>query len=274
MAYDALHAALVPGPRARPRVDVERILHPRSVAVFGASDSKDKFGGRIMHFLVRHGFAGEIYPINPRRAEVVGPPRLSRHRGGARAARRRDPRGARAPRSSRRCARRRRPASAAASSSRPASPRRATRARRARPSWCGSRAQTGMRHRRPELHGAHRAAPPPGALLVGRARHRHAARRRRSALVSQSGALMVSVFDRAATDGIGFRYGVSLGNQVDLEICDFLEYMVEEPRDRRRSACTSRGCSTARASGAACAAARAAGKPRAGREDRPHRRPA
>ena len=63
----ALHAALVPDPRAHPRVDVERILHPRSVAVFGASDSKDKFGGRIMSFLVQHGFAGEIYPINPRR---------------------------------------------------------------------------------------------------------------------------------------------------------------------------------------------------------------
>src|SRR5215510_6401863 len=69
-----LHAALVADPRARPRVDVERILHPRSVAVFGASDSKDKFGGRIMHFLVRHGFAGDILPINPRRREVAGHP--------------------------------------------------------------------------------------------------------------------------------------------------------------------------------------------------------
>src|SRR5262249_6309572 len=67
-----LHAALVADPRVRPRLDVERILHPRSVAVFGASDSKDKFGGRIMHFLVRHGVAGEIMPINPRRDTVLG----------------------------------------------------------------------------------------------------------------------------------------------------------------------------------------------------------
>ena len=49
-------------------------------------------------------------------------------------------------------------------------------------------------------------------------------------LVSQSGALMVSIFDRAAADGIGFRYGVSLGNQADLEICDFLDYMIAEPQ--------------------------------------------
>jgi len=70
----ALHAAAV-ADRARPRVELDRILHPRSVAVFGASDSKDKFGGRIMSFLVQHGFAGEIYPINPRRAEPAPPPR-------------------------------------------------------------------------------------------------------------------------------------------------------------------------------------------------------
>jgi acetyl-CoA synthetase (ADP-forming) len=63
---------LLGGQRVRPRADLERILHPRSVAVFGASDSKDKFGGRIMHFLVRHGFAGEILPINPRRDQVLG----------------------------------------------------------------------------------------------------------------------------------------------------------------------------------------------------------
>ncbi|HEX5327424.1 MAG TPA: acetate--CoA ligase family protein, partial [Acetobacteraceae bacterium] len=49
------------------------------------------------------------------------------------------------------------------------------------------------------------------------------------ALVSQSGALMVSIFDRAKTDGIGLRYGISLGNQSDLEICDFLEYLADEP---------------------------------------------
>jgi len=67
-----LHTSELAGNRAAPRVGLERILHPRAVAVFGASDSKDKFGGRIMHFLVRHGFAGEIYPINPRRREVVG----------------------------------------------------------------------------------------------------------------------------------------------------------------------------------------------------------
>src|SRR5256714_15328877 len=71
MTTPVLHASRLTE-RATPRLGPERILHPRSVAVFGASDSKDKFGGRIMSFLVRHGFAGEIVPINPRRAEVLG----------------------------------------------------------------------------------------------------------------------------------------------------------------------------------------------------------
>src|SRR5262249_61231807 len=39
-------------------------------------------------------------------------------------------------------------------------------------------------------------------------------------LVSQSGALMVSVFDRPATVGVGFRHCVSVGNQGDVGACD------------------------------------------------------
>src|SRR5215470_18192990 len=67
-----LHTAHNAGPSAAPRISVERILHPRSVAVFGASESVAKFGGRIIHHLTRHGFAGDIYPINPNRAEIIG----------------------------------------------------------------------------------------------------------------------------------------------------------------------------------------------------------
>ena len=51
----------------------------------------------------------------------------------------------------------------------------------------------------------------------------------RIGLISQSGALMVSLFDRAIAEGIGFSGCVSLGNQSDLEICDFLEYFIDDP---------------------------------------------
>jgi acetyl-CoA synthetase (ADP-forming) len=223
-----LHAALHPGERAPARVDVERILHPRSVAVFGASDSKDKFGGRIMHFLVRHGFAGEILPINPRRDEVVG------HRA--------YPTIAAAPA----------PPDVAILAVPGSSLVATVREAAAAGVGCCVIISTGFAEagdegaaRQAELV---RIARETGTRLVGPncmgliVPHHHLAlcssvvldtdrlADGSIGLVSQSGALMVSIFDRAAADGVGFRYGVSLGNQVDLEICDFLDYMVAEPQ--------------------------------------------
>ena len=50
----------------------QALLHPASVALYGASDDVDKMGGRPVQFLKRTGFAGRIYPINPRRDELQG----------------------------------------------------------------------------------------------------------------------------------------------------------------------------------------------------------
>ncbi|AEB82660.1 acetate--CoA ligase family protein [Alicycliphilus denitrificans] len=50
----------------------QALLHPASVALYGASDDVDKMGGRPVQFLKRTGFAGRIYPINPRRDEIQG----------------------------------------------------------------------------------------------------------------------------------------------------------------------------------------------------------
>src|SRR5690606_24462249 len=58
--------------RADSRISIDRILHPRRVAVLGASDSVAKFGGRIMHFLTRHGFEVDVYTIYLRRETVAG----------------------------------------------------------------------------------------------------------------------------------------------------------------------------------------------------------
>ncbi|MEZ5739651.1 MAG: acetate--CoA ligase family protein [Burkholderiaceae bacterium] len=49
-------------------------LEPASVAVLGASDNPDKVGGRPIHFMLRHGFSGRIYPVNPGRSTVQGLP--------------------------------------------------------------------------------------------------------------------------------------------------------------------------------------------------------
>lgn len=50
------------------------ILHPRSVAIVGASDRPGRHGYRVVQRLLASGYEGEIYPINPRGGEVLGLP--------------------------------------------------------------------------------------------------------------------------------------------------------------------------------------------------------
>jgi len=48
------------------------ILRPESVALVGASDDPTKTNGRPLQYLRAAGWAGRLYPINPRNAEVMG----------------------------------------------------------------------------------------------------------------------------------------------------------------------------------------------------------
>ena len=47
-------------------------LDPASIAIVGASDNPHKVGGRPILYMKRYGYRGDIYPINPARAEVQG----------------------------------------------------------------------------------------------------------------------------------------------------------------------------------------------------------
>ncbi|TDW94911.1 acetyl coenzyme A synthetase (ADP forming)-like protein [Kribbella pratensis] len=49
-----------------------RIMRPRAVAVIGASNEDGKIGNSVMKNLVNGGYAGDIYPINPKGGEVLG----------------------------------------------------------------------------------------------------------------------------------------------------------------------------------------------------------
>lgn len=50
----------------------DALLNPRGVALIGASADPTKNTGRPQRFLEAHGYAGEVYPINPRRDDVQG----------------------------------------------------------------------------------------------------------------------------------------------------------------------------------------------------------
>jgi acetyl coenzyme A synthetase (ADP forming)-like protein len=48
------------------------LMRPSAIAVVGASDSEGKIGNSVMRNLVDGGFAGEIYPVNPKASEILG----------------------------------------------------------------------------------------------------------------------------------------------------------------------------------------------------------
>jgi acyl-CoA synthetase (NDP forming) len=50
------------------------VFRPRAIAVVGASDDPVKIGGRPLAFLLRHGYPGRVFPVNPARATVQGLP--------------------------------------------------------------------------------------------------------------------------------------------------------------------------------------------------------
>lgn len=53
---------------------ISRLLKPRSVAVIGASADARKTAGRPVAYLRKHGFIGDIYPVNPRVDSIDGLP--------------------------------------------------------------------------------------------------------------------------------------------------------------------------------------------------------
>ncbi len=67
----------MPNPeRAPPDVaaEIEAIFHPRSIAVVGASANPNTPGYDYLSSLQKFGYAGDVYPVNPRAEEILGLP--------------------------------------------------------------------------------------------------------------------------------------------------------------------------------------------------------
>lgn len=204
---------------------ITQLLNPRSVALFGASDDSTKYGGRIMHYLGLHGYSGDIVPINSRRDVVAGRkcyaaigdaptvdvavialPAPS------------------VPQTLRECAAAGVKAcvvitagfaeagtEGAALQNEITAIARNAGMRLVGPNCMGlMNLRNGMALTAARVFDAKPVVAPIG-------------------LISQSGAVMLSVFNRAQDQGIGFSQIISVGNQADLEICDFFEYMIGDP---------------------------------------------
>ena len=51
---------------------LDRLFEPRGVAVVGASESPDKYGCILLKTLIQEGYAGAIHPVNPRGGSLLG----------------------------------------------------------------------------------------------------------------------------------------------------------------------------------------------------------
>jgi acetate---CoA ligase (ADP-forming) len=53
---------------------LNRLFRPQAIAVVGASDNPERLGSRFVAGLLRHGFAGDVYPVNPKYERILGLP--------------------------------------------------------------------------------------------------------------------------------------------------------------------------------------------------------
>ncbi len=213
-----------------PRQTVAQIMNPSAIAFVGASEDLRKFGGRIFHNTVTGGFPGTIVPVNPKRDSLLGlpcVPRVSAAPQGIDVAVIAVPREL-ALDHVRDCAE----AGVA----------------------CCVLITAGFTETGPEgaaleqeilatarAHGMRLIGPNCLGLI-----NTHARLIMNSSpsmqetphipggigFISQSGALMATVYNRGVGDGARFSSAISVGNQADLELADFMEWMADDPATR------------------------------------------
>ena len=209
---------------------LQHVLNPRSVAVVGASESLQKFGGRVMNFVAKHGFAGAVWPINPGAATILGRrayPRIGDAPGPIDVALLAVP-------------------AAHMAAAIDDCGRAGVRAcivltadfAEAGPEG-GARQEELVRIAR--SHGMRLIGPNclgfinPGLRLALTSSVALAVEPMPAGsigLVSQSGSLMAALISHAQDLGTGFTVAASVGNQADIEICDFIEYFLDDPATR------------------------------------------
>ncbi len=52
--------------------ELDLLFSPSSIAIIGASQDIDKGGGFVLHGLLQGGFRGKLYPVNPKQTEIMG----------------------------------------------------------------------------------------------------------------------------------------------------------------------------------------------------------
>lgn len=196
---------------------LDRLLSPSSVAVFGASERPESVGARVLFNIIDAGYAGGVYPINPKHKEVRGLrcfPSIEAVREPVELAVIATP-AATVPQIIRACGDH--GVRAAAVLSAGFEDKNGERLRR---EVLDRAQQYGIRILGPNCLGLIR----PGLRLNATFSKNHA-RPGHLALVSQSGALCTAILDWAEGHGVGFSAVVSTGDAADVDFGDLLDYL-------------------------------------------------
>ena len=214
----------------RSRLPVARIVAPESIAVVGASDDVGKFGGRVIHYLIRHGYGGRLLPINPNRhriRDLPAFPRVSAAPGPIDVAVIAVPVGQLQAQVEDCIAAGVGAAVVITGKLADAGPEGAALQDR----LVALARAGGMRLLGPNCLGI---VNPVDRVALSSSLALEAPNLRAGgvAMVSQSGALMGSLIAASLPRGVGFSRCISVGNQADLELADFLEYLADDAATR------------------------------------------
>lgn len=212
------------------RADLKTFFNPESVAIVGVSSDFSKFTGRTLKYLLKHGYKGKVYPINPKYREIANLrcyPSVSDLPEAADIAFIQI-REAQVMSVLQDCS---------------------AKGIRNTVIFSAGLGETGPEGRRKELEikdfaHAHsiRICGPNSVGYVNTvngvalspvvALELDSLPSGRIGLISQSGGMTGALISRAEARGIGFSYIISTGNEADLGVSDFLRFMVEDPYTR------------------------------------------
>ena len=203
--------------------NLERVFHPRSVAVIGASEREGSVGSALVRNLTSWEYAGTVYPVNPNRQTILGlpaVPSISDLDSGVDLAILATPI-ATAPELIKECAR----------------------------AGVGGvilvaagGKETGEKGRELEsqikteagLSGLRIIGPNCLGIISGKSKLNASFANRtplpgKMAFLSQSGAICTAILDLSIKEQIGFSYFVSIGSMMDVDFGDLVDYLGGEP---------------------------------------------
>ena len=235
------HSAATPAPdqasHRRATHVTPHLLHsffwPESIAVLGASPDLHRIRGRLLHQLRENGFPGRILPINPSYQAIDGLPcypTIAAVTGGIDLALIAIP-AAGVAAAIEECARAGVKNTLIISSG---FAEEGGAASEMQADLLSVTRRTGIRACGPNCEGYYNALGRVATTFSPTVETREDDSRplvseKRIGVIAQSGGIGFALFNRGKAAGLGFSYVISTGNEADLTMADFLDYMVEDP---------------------------------------------